>query len=246
MGQPGAYLTTKRHGCETRPAAQRVHDYGDIVLDVPLEERRAQASRCMNCGVAFCQSGLLFNDARQPTGCPLHNLVPEVNDLLFRGRMDEAVRRLALTNPFPEFTGRVCPAPCETACNLGLHDDAVTIHDNERAVSDYAWAQGVEPLPGPQPDAPLVSIVGSGPAGLAAAWELARRGPRTGPTAWAFHAWNSRAWKKTQAGTVSCFTCAGRTLWTAPPSTISSRTCRTQMRTQMRRAGFPSHQRGAS
>lgn len=178
MGQPGAYLTTKRHGCETRPAAQRVHDYGDIVLDVPLEERRAQASRCMNCGVAFCQSGLLFNDARQPTGCPLHNLVPEVNDLLFRGRMDEAVRRLALTNPFPEFTGRVCPAPCETACNLGLHDDAVTIHDNERAVSDYAWAQGVEPLPGPQPDAPLVSIVGSGPAGLAAAWELARRGLR--------------------------------------------------------------------
>ena len=161
-----------------RPAVDAVADFDDITVDLLPEEQRAQASRCMNCGVPFCQSGLRFNGARQATGCPLHNLIPETNDLLFRGRWAEAASRLALTNPFPEFTGRVCPAPCETACNLGLHDDAVTIHDNERALSDYAWEQGMEPLEPAGPDAPLISVVGSGPAGLTAAWELARRGAR--------------------------------------------------------------------
>jgi glutamate synthase (NADPH/NADH) small chain len=105
-------------------------------------------------------------------------LIPETNDLLFRRRLDDAAGRLGLTNPFPEFTGRVCPSPCETACNLGLHENAVTIHDNERAISDYQWERGMKPLPAAAPDAPLVSVIGSGPAGLAAAWELARRGLR--------------------------------------------------------------------
>jgi glutamate synthase (NADPH/NADH) small chain len=132
----------------------------------------------MNCGVPFCQSGLAFNGQRRATGCPLHNLIPETNDLLYRGRLDDAAGRLGLTNPFPEFTGRVCPAPCETACNLGLNDDPVTIHDNERAISDYLWERGIDPLPAAAIDAPLVSVVGSGPAGLAAAWELARQGMR--------------------------------------------------------------------
>ncbi|MDO4399690.1 MAG: glutamate synthase subunit beta [Coriobacteriia bacterium] len=161
-----------------RPANEAVRDFDDIVIDLAVSEQRCQASRCMNCGVPFCQSGLPFNGARQATGCPLHNLIPETNDLLFRGRWNDASARLSITNPFPEFTGRVCPAPCETACNLGLNDQAVTIHDNERAISDHQWEQGIEPLsPAPQ-DAPLVSVIGSGPAGLAAAWELARRGMR--------------------------------------------------------------------
>ena len=178
MGKAGAYLQIGRQDHGVRPAAESLRDYEDFVIDLPTETQREQASRCMNCGVPFCQSGLRFNGTRQATGCPLHNLIPETNDLLFRGRWDEAAARLALTNPFPEFTGRVCPAPCEVACNLGLHDDAVTIHDNERSLSDYAWEQGVDPLPPAPVDAPLVSVIGSGPAGLAAAWELTRRGLR--------------------------------------------------------------------
>ena len=171
-------MKTGRHEHGVRPAAEAVADFGDFVVDLMRDEQCAQASRCMNCGVAFCQSGIAFPGARQATGCPLHNLIPETNDLVCRGRWDDAAGRLGMTNPFPEFTGRVCPAPCETACNLGLHDEAVTIHDNERAISDFQWECGIEPLPTPPAEAPLVSVVGSGPAGLAAAWELARRGVR--------------------------------------------------------------------
>lgn len=176
MGHPGAFLKTGRHEHEVRPASEAVADFGDFVVDLSRDEQRAQASRCMNCGVAFCQGGIAFSGARQVSGCPLRNLIPETNDLVCRERWDDAAGRLGMTNPFPEFTGRVCPAPCETACNLGLHDEAVTIHDNERAISDYQWERGIEPLPAPVAGAPHVSVVGSGPAGLAAAWELARRG----------------------------------------------------------------------
>ena len=178
MGVPGAYLNVARREHDVRPVTQTACDFDDIVVDLPDAEQLEQASRCMNCGVPFCQSGLAFNAARRATGCPLHNLIPETNDLLCRGRIDDASARLALTNPFPEFTGRVCPAPCETACNLGLADDAVTIHDNERFLSDSSWERGIEPLPAPDAEAPLVSVVGSGPAGLTGAWELARRGLR--------------------------------------------------------------------
>lgn len=178
MGKPGAFLNIGRHEHGVRPANEAVLDFDDFVVDLPRDAQCAQASRCMNCGVPFCQSGITFVGARQATGCPLHNLIPETNDLLFRGRWDDAAGRLDLTNPFPEFTGRVCPSPCETACNLGLNDEAVTIHDNERAISDFMWERGMSPLPAAKPDAPLVSVVGSGPAGLAAAWELARRGMR--------------------------------------------------------------------
>lgn len=176
MGKPGAYLSVNRCDHGVRSASNAVADFDDIVVDLPVEAQRVQASRCMNCGVPFCQSGLAFNGSKRTTGCPLHNLIPETNDLFYQGRIDEAAGRLALTNPFPEFTGRVCPAPCETACNLGLNDDPVTIHDNERAISDYQWECGIKPLPKPDSNAPLVSVVGSGPAGLAAAWELARQG----------------------------------------------------------------------
>ena len=178
MGVPGAYLQHGRCEHAVRPVAEAIADFDDIVVDLSADKQCVQASRCMNCGVPFCQSGFRFSGARQATGCPLHNLIPETNDLLCHGRWDEAAARLALTNPFPEFTGRVCPAPCETACNLGLNQQAVTIHDNERALSDYRWEAGMEPLPAASSDAPLVSVVGSGPAGLTAAWELARRGLR--------------------------------------------------------------------
>ena len=178
MGKPGAYLTIGRKEHDVRPAREALGDFDDFVVDLPIDAQQAQASRCMNCGVPFCQSGIAFNESRRASGCPLHNLIPETNDLFFRGRLDEAGKRLGLTNPFPEFTGRVCPAPCETSCNLGLKDAPVTIHDNERALSDYLWEQGIDPLPRPEADAPLASVVGSGPAGLAAAWELARYGAR--------------------------------------------------------------------
>ena len=125
MGRSGAFLQIGRHEHDVRPAASAVCDFDDFTIDLAPDEQREQASRCMNCGVPFCQSGLAFDGSRHATGCPLHNLIPETNDLLYRGRLDEAAGRLSLTNPFPEFTGRVCPAPCETACNLGLNDDPV-------------------------------------------------------------------------------------------------------------------------
>ena len=178
MGVPRAFLSIGRTEHGVRPASEATHDYDDFVVELHPNARMEQASRCMNCGVGFCQSGMCFNGARRTSGCPLHNLIPETNDLLCRGRWDEAAARLSLTNPFPEFTGHVCPAPCEVACNLGQHDEPVSIHDNERAIAEHQWKLGVSPLEPAAPDAPLVSVVGSGPAGLAAAWVLARRGIR--------------------------------------------------------------------
>ena len=179
MGKPGAYLEVTRHEHAMRDVRESVADFGELALSLTSEEQRLQASRCMYCGVAFCQAGMSFGDAR-PSGCPLHNLIPEWNDLVCRGLWDEAAERLALTNPFPEFTGRVCPALCEAACNLGLHDGPTTIRDNERAISDYAWSRDNGPIAvGPSaPDAPHVTVVGSGPAGLVCAWELTRLGLR--------------------------------------------------------------------
>ncbi|MBP3885336.1 MAG: glutamate synthase subunit beta [Olsenella sp.] len=177
MGKPGAYLMVSRQEHGMREPRKAVRDYDELALPLAAEAQQVQASRCMYCGVAFCQVGARFGDAR-PSGCPLHNLIPEWNDLVFRGMWDEAAERLALTNPFPEFTGRVCPALCEAACNLGLHDGATTIRDNERAISDHAWAHGLGMLglEAPPEGAPKVAVIGSGPAGLATAWELARRG----------------------------------------------------------------------
>lgn len=178
MGRPGAFLTVGRRAHELRPIEERVRDYEELYEEPDADVRRAQASRCMHCGVAFCQAGVSFGGAR-PSGCPLHNLIPEWNDLVYRGLWREAAERLALTSPLPEFTSRVCPALCEAACNLGCHGEPETIHDNERAISDWEWAHGGPRRFSPAaPDAPRVAVVGSGPAGLAAAWELARRGAR--------------------------------------------------------------------
>ncbi len=179
MGKPGAFLEHDRVAHELRPVAERAGDYNELYRELDDDARRVQASRCMMCGVAFCQVGASFGKAR-PSGCPLHNLIPEWNELVYRGRWEEAAERLAMTSPMPEFTSRVCPALCEAACNLGSVDgEPMTIHDNERAISDHEWAAGgprrFEPAAA---DAPRVAVVGSGPAGLVAAWELARRGAR--------------------------------------------------------------------
>ena len=178
MGKPGAFLEHGRHAHDLRPVAERTQDFNELGVNLPEGEQRVQASRCMACGVAFCQFGASFGKAR-PSGCPLHNLIPEWNDLAWRGQWDEAAARLSLTSPMPEFTSRVCPALCEAACNLGRNDEPVTIHDNERAISDWQWEHG-----GPRrfalaaADAPSIAVIGSGPAGLVAAWDLARRGAR--------------------------------------------------------------------
>ena len=178
MGKPGAFLKEGRKAHSLRPVDERVKDYDELYVNLSHDEQRTQASRCMMCGVAFCQTGVSFGKAR-PSGCPLHNLIPEWNDLVYRGLWKEAAERLALTSPLPEFTSRVCPALCEAACNLGRDDEAETIHDNERAISDREWEMGgprrFEPAAA---DAPSVAVVGSGPAGLAAAWDLGRRGAR--------------------------------------------------------------------
>jgi glutamate synthase (NADPH) small chain len=176
MGKPGAFLRLGREDHGVVDAKVAVAGYDEFVVPLPLADQELQASRCMDCGVAFCQSGAVLAGAKKPTGCPLNNPIPETNDLLHEGRFAEAAARLSMSNPFPEFTGRVCPAPCEQACNLGLHDEAVTIHDNERAISDAAWAAGMKPLDPAGDDASKIAVVGSGPAGLAAAWSLAVSG----------------------------------------------------------------------
>lgn len=178
MGKAGAYLEYDRVAHGQRPLAEALRDFGEFARPLDEEQQRIQASRCMMCGVAFCQAGFSFGSAR-PSGCPLHNLIPEWNDLVYRGLWEEAAQRLTLTNPFPEFTGRVCPALCEAACNLAYVTQATTIRDNERAISDHQWAVGgPAPLPIAAPDAPHVAVVGSGPSGLACAWGLAQAGLR--------------------------------------------------------------------
>ena len=178
MGKPGAFLEHGRQAHGLRDVAERTKDYDELYELLSPERQQVQASRCMMCGVAFCQTGISFGHAR-PSGCPLHNLIPEWNDLVYRGQWEGAAERLALTSPMPEFTSRVCPALCEAACNLGRADEPETIHDNERAISDWQWAHGgparFEPAAA---DTPSVAMVGSGPAGLVSAWELARRGAR--------------------------------------------------------------------
>ena len=178
MGQIGGFLQHGRVAHAERPPARRVNDWDEIALMPDEGVRREQAGRCMGCGVAFCQSGIAFGGSRHLTGCPLHNLIPEWNDLAWRGLWREAYERLAMTNPFPEITGRVCPALCEKACNLGVNDDPTTIRDNERAIADKAFELGIVEAPRSRRAASgkSVAIVGSGPAGLACAWRLAQAG----------------------------------------------------------------------
>jgi len=169
MGKVTGFLEYEREVPARRPVDERVNDYFEIYQDFNDAKVETQAARCMDCGVPFCN-----------TGCPLNNLIPDWNDLVYRDRWREAVRTLHATNNFPEFTGRICPAPCEAACVLGINAPPVTIKVIERAIIDHAFEQGwIHPEPPRQHTGRRVAVVGSGPAGLAAAQQLARAGHNT-------------------------------------------------------------------
>ena len=166
MGKVTGFLEIDRQDRKYKPAADRIRHYQEFVIPLSEDATRDQAARCMNCGIPFCHSG-----------CPVNNQIPDWNDLVYRGDWEEAARNLHSTNNFPEFTGRVCPAPCEAACTLNLEDAPVTIKTIECAIVDRAWENGwVRPEPPAKKTGKKVAIVGSGPAGLAAAQQLARAG----------------------------------------------------------------------
>jgi glutamate synthase (NADPH) small chain len=169
MGKLGAFLQIERHGIPQRDPLERVHDYREFLLTRPVPELREQGARCMDCGVPFCHNG-----------CPLGNLIPDWNDLVYRDRWPDAIAQLHATNNFPEFTGRLCPAPCEAACVLEIREgDAVTIKQIEHAIINRAWEEGwVVPEPPSTETGQAVAVVGSGPAGMAAAQQLRRAGHR--------------------------------------------------------------------
>ena len=175
MGKKTGFMDYVRKSAADRPAAERIRDYGEIHGSMPETERRRQAARCMDCGVPFCQAGIVFDGKR--LGCPLHNLIPEWNDALYAGNIPHALSRLLKTNCFPEFTGRVCPALCENGCTCGVVGESVTVRENELYIIEWAFENGLM-----EPQAPRVrsgrevAVVGSGPAGLSAAWWLNRRG----------------------------------------------------------------------
>lgn len=166
MADPRGFLKHGRELPPRRPVEVRLGDWQEVYLDFPPDHLMTQASRCMDCGIPFCNNG-----------CPLGNLIPDWNDLVYRDHWREAIDRLHATNNFPEFTGRLCPAPCEAACVLGINDDPVTIKQIEVEIIDRAWEEGwVTPVVPPERTGKRVAVVGSGPAGLAAAQQLTRAG----------------------------------------------------------------------
>ena len=166
MGKPTGFLEYQRLSEASIAPAERVKNYQEFILHLTDVEAKQQGARCMDCGIPFCQ-----------TGCPVNNIIPDFNDLVFRQNWREALDTLHSTNNFPEFTGRVCPAPCEAACTLNINDDAVGIKSIEHAIIDKGWEMGwVVPQPAKHRTGKRVAVVGSGPAGLAAAQQLARVG----------------------------------------------------------------------
>ena len=166
MGKTTGFMEHTRELPLRRPPSERIHDWFEIYLPFPESSVRTQGARCMDCGVPFCH-----------TGCPLTNLIPDWNDLVYRGRWREAIRQLHATNNFPEFTGRICPAPCEASCVLGINEPPVTIKQIEKTIVDRAFEEGfIKPEPPEIRTGRRVAVVGSGPAGLAAAQQLARAG----------------------------------------------------------------------
>jgi glutamate synthase (NADPH/NADH) small chain len=166
MGKVTGFLEIQREQPARRKVDERLQDWFEIYEPFPEEKQREQGARCMDCGVPFCH-----------TGCPVNNLIPDWNDLVYNGRWEAAIRRLHATNNFPEFTGRICPAPCEAACVLGINQPAVSIKLIERSIVERAWEEGwIHPEPPEQNTGKRVAVVGSGPAGLAAAQQLRRAG----------------------------------------------------------------------
>ena len=166
MGKPTGFLEFDRLEEGYLPVEQRVKNYKEFVIHLSDEDAKTQGARCMDCGIPFCQSG-----------CPINNIIPDWNDLVYRQNWQGAIEVLHSTNNFPDFTGRICPAPCEAACTLNINDDAVGIKSIEHAIIDKAWENGwVKPQINPNKTGKKVAVVGSGPAGMAAAQQLARAG----------------------------------------------------------------------
>ncbi len=166
MAKPTGFLEFGRETPQRRPVSERVHDWLEVYESFPTEALNHQAARCMDCGIPFCHQG-----------CPLGNIIPDWNDLVYRNRWQEALERLHATNNFPEFTGRLCPAPCEAACVLGINQDPVTIKQVELTIIEHAYREGwITPEPAAVRTGKTVAVIGSGPAGLAAAQQLARAG----------------------------------------------------------------------
>lgn len=175
MGKADGFLEYQREENGIRKPLERIKDYKEFHVPMNEEERRKQGARCMNCGVPFCQSAIQLKG--MTTGCPLHSLIPEWNDEVYRGNPSHALARLLKRNPFPDFTSRVCPALCEKACLCGINDEPVTVHENENYIIEYAFEHGLM-----EPQVPVlrsgrrIAVIGSGPSGLSAAYWLNRRG----------------------------------------------------------------------
>ena len=175
MGKPTGFIEYLRELPLDRPAIERIRDWNEFHFHMEENKLREQAARCMDCGIPFCHTGTLISG--MASGCPIHNLIPEWNDLVYRGLWKEALDRLHKTNNFPDFTGRVCPAPCEGSCVLGINNPPVTIKNLECAIIDHGWEEGwVVPEPPEVRTGKKVAVVGSGPAGLCAAAQLNRAG----------------------------------------------------------------------
>lgn len=175
MGKPTGFMDYERETAKAVSPKERIKNFNEFHMPLSKEEQQKQGARCMNCGVPFCQSGEMI--AGMVSGCPLHNLVPEWNDLVYSGNWEQAYNRLKKTNNFPEFTSRVCPALCEAACTCGHWGDAVSVKENEHGIIENAYEQGYAAAKPPKVrTGKKVAVVGSGPAGLAAADQLNKRG----------------------------------------------------------------------
>jgi glutamate synthase (NADPH/NADH) small chain len=204
MGKVTGFLEYGRVEETYAPVETRVKHYKEFVLALKEDDAKIQGARCMDCGIPFCNNG-----------CPVNNIIPDFNDLVYRGDWKNAWHVLDSTNNFPEFTGRICPAPCEAACTLNFNDDPVGIKSIEHAIVDRAWSEGwVVPRPAKTRTGKTVAVVGSGPAGLAAAQQLARALPRL-----------SFSTRRTTASAGSCATAFPTSRWRSRTSTAASSRC---------------------
>jgi glutamate synthase (NADPH/NADH) small chain len=177
MGKPTGFMEYSRELPSDREPLERINDWNEFHLHMPEEKLRSQGARCMDCGIPFCHTGMLVSG--MACGCPINNLIPEWNDLIYRGHWHQALERLHRTNNFPEFTGRVCPAPCEGSCTLGINDPPVTIKNIEVSIVERGWQEGwITAAPPKTRTGRSVAVVGSGPAGLSAAAQLNKAGHR--------------------------------------------------------------------
>ena len=168
MGKPTGFMEIARQTSTELPPEERSQNFNEFHIPLPQDEQQAQGARCMDCGVPFCQAGMMIGG--MASGCPLNNLIPEWNDMVYHNGYEQALGRLLKTNNFPEFTSRVCPSPCEAACTCGLNGDPVSTKENEYAIIENAYSEGYAAAKPPVVrTGKKVAVIGSGPSGLAAA-----------------------------------------------------------------------------